>query len=243
MAPIVIAHRGASYNFAEHTLAAYLAAIDAGAQGFECDVRLTADNVLVCWHDADLTRTSDSTGRISKMTWAEIKNVDAGSWHRAGQTAKPLLFAELLDLAVSSGRSLSIETKHPVPTAGRVERELAKLLAPFLPLNPGPPALAPFRMMSFSRFAVARWRQLAPSVSTVMLIDNGPLIVGTSQVIGPGVHRIRENPSFVKKAHSSGREVHVWTVDEPSDIALCLELGVDAIITNKPAEVIAAIGD
>ncbi len=241
MTPVVIAHRGASYDFAEHTLAAYLAAIDAGVQGFECDIRLTADNVLVCWHDADLSRTSDSAGRISKMTWAEIKNVDAGSWHRAGQPAKPLLFTELLDLAVSSGRSLSIETKHPVRTGGRVEHELAKLLAPFLPLNPGPPALAPFRMMSFSRLAVARWRQLAPSVPAVMLIDNGPLVVG-ARVLGPGIHRIRENPSLVQKAHSSGREVHVWTVDEPSDIALCLELGVDAIITNKPAEVIAAIG-
>jgi len=241
--PVVIAHRGASCDFAEHTLAAYLAAIDAGAQGFECDVRLTADNILVCWHDADLSRTSDGTGRISKMTWAEIRNVDAGSWHRAGQKAKPLLFAELLDLAVSSGRSLSIETKHPVRTSGRVEHELAKLLAPFLPLNSGSPAAAPFRMMSFSRFAVARWRRLAPSVPAVMLIDRGPLVAGTAPAIGPGIHRLRKNPSLVKKAHDSGHEVHVWTVDEPSDIALCLGLGVDAIITNKPAEVIAAIGD
>ena len=72
MRPVVIAHRGASLDYAEHTYEAYLAAIEAGADGFECDIRLTADNVLICWHDATLDRTSDGTGSISKLTWAQI---------------------------------------------------------------------------------------------------------------------------------------------------------------------------
>ena len=242
MKPVVIAHRGASFDYAEHTYEAYLAAIDVGADGFECDVRLTADDVLVCWHDADLDRTSDGKGSISKLTWAQISEVNAGSWHFAGRDAKPLLFADLLQLAVTSGRTLSIETKHPVPTGGRVEYVLAGVLAPYLPLIPSAPSLARFRMMSFSRLAVRRWQELVPSVPTVTLIERERFGVDGAPVVAPGIHLIRHDPSFVGRMHEEGREVHVWTVDEAEDIALCINLGVDAIITNKPADVVAAIG-
>lgn len=243
MRPVVIAHRGASFDYAEHTYAAYVAAIEAGADGFECDVRLTADDVLICWHDADLERTSDGRGTISKLPWAKIKEVNAGSWHHAGRDAKPLLFADLLQLAVSSGKSLSIETKHPVRTDGRVERMLAELLTPYLPLLPKAPASSRFRMMSFSRLAVRRWQKLVPSVPAVILIERKQAFAGRAPVVGAGIHLIRQDPSLIARIHSQGREVHVWTVDESKDIKLCIELGVDAIITNKPAEVVAAIGD
>jgi glycerophosphoryl diester phosphodiesterase len=242
MRPAVIAHRGASVDYAEHTYEAYLAAIEVGADGFECDVRLTADNMLLCWHDADLDRTSDGKGSISKLTWAQIREVNAGSWHPTRRDAKPLLFSDLLQLAVNAGKTLSIETKHPVPSGGRVEHALAEILAPYLPLAPSAPALARFRMMSFSRLAVKRWQKLVPSVPTVSLIES-ERILDDAPVVGPGIGLIRQDPSLVDRLHKLGREVHVWTVDEPADIALCMKLGVDAIITNKPAEVVAAIGD
>jgi glycerophosphoryl diester phosphodiesterase len=210
MKPVVIAHRGASYDFAEHTYDAYVSAIEAGADALECDVRLTVDKVLLCWHDSDLKRTSDGKGRISKLSWDEIRGVDSGSWHRAGRAAKPLPFSDLLHLAIEAGKSLSIETKHPV--------------------------------RSFSKFAVKRWQMLVPSIPAVALIENDRFI-GNAPVVGPGIDLIRRDPSLVERLHRQGREVHVWTVDGHSDIALCLKLGVDAIITNRPADVIAAIGD
>jgi glycerophosphoryl diester phosphodiesterase len=242
MKPVVIAHRGASHDYAEHTYEAYLAAIDAGADGFECDIRLTADNVLICWHDAYLDRTSDGHGRISKLTWTQIRNVNAGSWHQSGRDAKPLLFADLLQLAVSKGKTLSIETKHPVRSGGRVERALAEMLAPYLPLEPGAPAHAQFRMMSFSQLALRRWQKLVPSVPTVSLAEK-ERFASSAPAVGPGISVLRRDQTLVERIHKQGREVHVWTVDEPDDIALCIGLGVDAIITNKPAEVVAAIGD
>lgn len=242
MKPVVIAHRGASFDYAEHTYEAYLAAIDAGADGFECDVRLTADDVLVCWHDADLDRTSDGRGSISKLTWGQISEVNAGSWHQAGRDAKPLLFADLLELTVASGKTLSIETKHPVPTGGRVEHILSGVLAPYLPLVPSAPSLARFRMMSFSKLAVRRWKELVPSVPAVSLIEREHFRVGDAPVAAPGIHLIRQDPPLVERLHREGLEVHVWTVDAPDDIALCINLGVDAIITNKPKDVVAAIG-
>lgn len=243
MRPAVIAHRGASFDFAEHTYQAYLAAIEAGADGFECDVRLTADDVLICWHDSDLARTSDGVGKISKMTWDQISQVDAGSWHRAGRSAKPLLFTDLLQLAVTSDKTISIETKHPVRTGGRIEHLLAELLKPYLPLPPTSAATARFRMMSFSRQAVRRWQKLVPDVPAVLLVEKNRSLGINAPVIGPDIAMIRQDRSLVARMHDQGREVHVWTVDELEDVALCMELGVDALITNKPAEVLAAIGD
>ncbi|GAB3950159.1 hypothetical protein GCM10027614_50160 [Micromonospora vulcania] len=79
--PLVFAHRGASYDLPEHTLAAYLRALDEGADGLECDVRLTRDGHLVCVHDRRLDRTSNGRGLVSARTLAELEALDFGSWH------------------------------------------------------------------------------------------------------------------------------------------------------------------
>ncbi len=78
--PRVVAHRGASHDKAEHTLGAYLAALEAGADGLECDVRLTADGHLVCVHDRTLTRTASTRGLVSTMNLAELNELDFASW-------------------------------------------------------------------------------------------------------------------------------------------------------------------
>jgi glycerophosphoryl diester phosphodiesterase len=79
--PLVYAHRGSSAALPEHTLAAYLRAINEGADGLECDVRLTRDGHLVCVHDRRLERTSNGRGRVSGRTLAELDSLDFGSWH------------------------------------------------------------------------------------------------------------------------------------------------------------------
>jgi glycerophosphoryl diester phosphodiesterase len=80
--PLVYAHRGSSAALPEHTLAAYLRALDDGADGLECDVRLTRDGHLVCVHDRRLERTSNGRGRVSSRTLAELDALDFGSWHQ-----------------------------------------------------------------------------------------------------------------------------------------------------------------
>src|SRR5436309_11481288 len=81
-APQVVAHRGASETEAEHTLAAYRRAIDDGADGLECDVRLTRDGVLVCVHDRRIDRTSSGHGVVSTLELADLAELDFGSWRR-----------------------------------------------------------------------------------------------------------------------------------------------------------------
>src|SRR5437763_3780058 len=83
--PQVVAHRGASEDEAEHTLAAYRRAIDVGADALECDVRLTRDGVLVCVHDRRVDRTSSGRGVVSTLELADLAELDFGSWHRGEQ--------------------------------------------------------------------------------------------------------------------------------------------------------------
>src|SRR5215208_1388886 len=79
--PFVVAHRGASAERPEHTLAAYELALIQGADGVECDVRLTRDGHLVCVHDRRVDRTSNGTGLVSEMTLAQLRELDFGAWH------------------------------------------------------------------------------------------------------------------------------------------------------------------
>src|SRR3954466_1576731 len=79
--PFVVAHRGASAERPEHTLAAYDLALKEGADGVECDVRLTRDGHLVCVHDRRVDRTSNGTGLVSEMTLAQLREFDYGAWH------------------------------------------------------------------------------------------------------------------------------------------------------------------
>lgn len=241
--PAVIAHRGASHDHPEHTEAAYRAAIEAGADGVECDVRLSADRVPVCVHDGTVERTSSGRGRVSWMSLEALQELDWGSW-RDGVPADLLTLARLLDLLEESARAgrrveLAIETKHPSRFGGRVEQAVVELLAARGLLGPEPPV----RVMSFSLLALRRVQRLAPTVPVVLLTDrilpplrDGALPAGVG-IAGPGMHLVRERPDHVTALQQAGHAVHVWTVDEPDDIRRCLDLGVDAIITNRPDEV------
>src|SRR3954454_17654253 len=143
--PQVVAHRGASADNAEHTLAAYVAALDEGAEALECDVRLTADGHLVCVHDRNLKRTADNRRLVSSMELAELEELDFASWKHPWaelddeapdldpESGRVLTMRRLLETAADYPRrvELAIETKHPTRYAGLVERRLVQLLDEF----------------------------------------------------------------------------------------------------------------
>jgi glycerophosphoryl diester phosphodiesterase len=248
--PIVVAHRGASAYEPEHTWAAFTKAVEDGADAIECDVRLTKDGQIVCMHDRDTGRTSTTAAVISESTLSDLEGVDFGTW-RDGRSwpdrpadagpAAIVRLEQLLELAVDTGIGLAIETKHPVRFGGAIEREVVTLLDRY--------GLADnrvdmrIRVMSFSYMAVRRMAELAPSLPTVYLSEyarglRGGAVPSTARAVGPSIEVIRTTPDFVRRAHDEGRQVHVWTVDDEADVALCVERGVDAIITNRPSDVL-----
>ena len=258
----MIAHRGASWEYAEHTLAAYERAIADGADALECDVRLTADGHLVCVHDRRIDRTSTGRGVVSTKTLDDLRQFDFGSWKQTWDDfeeppvvdearSRVLTLEVLLDLVTSAGRpvGLAIETKHPTRYAGLVEERVVAALDRhgLRPADGAVPVGPPVQVMSFSEVAMRRMAAFAPTVPTVFLMDRVPLrfrdgrLPWGAAVAGPGIDILRAHPRYVARVHARGGRVHVWTVDDPADVDLCLELGVDAIITNRPAETLARV--
>ncbi|MEU4390802.1 glycerophosphodiester phosphodiesterase family protein [Kribbella sp. NPDC023855] len=252
--PSVVAHRGASEVSPEHTLAAYRRAVEAGADGLECDVRLTADGHLVCVHDRRIDRTSNGRGVLSTMSLEELDSFDWGSWKNPWadlddeadlpdpDLTKVLTLERLLETVHDSGRplELAIETKHPTRYAGLVERRLIEALDRFGWAHPRIGSESPVRVMSFSWLSLRRMRVLAPGLRTVLLMDrvplrfrDGSLPTGVSYA-GPSLEIVTAHPEYVDRAHKHGHQVHVWTVNTEQDVRHCQAIGVDALISDRP---------
>ncbi len=268
----VVAHRGATAEAPEHTMAAYRQAAAVGADAVECDVRLTRDGVLVCVHDRQIRRTSNGRGVVSALHLAELEQYQFGPRRPRGRnrwaddeilsvTDEPdlenglvLTLDRLLDYITATPGSLrlAIETKHPTRHTRKVEEALVECLRRYGLLSNGRPVewagRPAVRMMSFSQLAVRRMADLAPGVPTVQLIGKRlrpvrrELLLGSATAMGPGIALIRADPDFVADAHAAGKQVHVWTVNRPADMDLLRELGVDAVITDRPDEMLRRLG-
>jgi glycerophosphoryl diester phosphodiesterase len=261
--PSVVAHRGASDTSPEHTLTAYRQAIEAGADGLECDVRLTADGHLVCVHDRRIDRTSNGRGVLSTLSLDELADLDWGSWKNPwadldDEASDPdpdvrtvLTLERLLAMVRDCGRpvEVAIETKHPTRYAGLVERRLIETLDRFGWARPKLGTESPARVMSFSWLSLRRMRVLAPAVRTVLLMDrvplrfrDGSLPTGVS-IAGPSLEIVTAHPEYVARAQGHGHRVHVWTVNAEEDVRHCLRIGVDAVITDRPRQTLAVVED
>ncbi len=254
MRPQVVAHRGASFDNAEHTRRAYLKAITDGAEALECDVRLTADGHLVCVHDRDLRRIASWRGLVSTMELSDLDQLEFASWKNPwaelndeGADLDPdldkvLTLRRLLETVAEADRpiELAIETKHPTRYGGLVERRLVEAIADFGWTG----ADSPVRVMSFSYVALQRMQRLAPQLRLVMLIEKArhwPMlkpVVEDGWILGPGIDALTKHPKFAEKMATSGRGVHVWTVNTQEQLDLCVSLDVDAVITDRPRAVL-----
>ncbi|GAA3011676.1 glycerophosphodiester phosphodiesterase [Streptomyces fulvorobeus] len=260
----VIAHRGASDDAPEHTLAAYRKAIEDGADALECDVRLTADGHLVCVHDRRVNRTSNGRGAVSALELSALAALDFGSWKdreespdwdpASGELTSVLTLERLLELVTETRKAgrpleLAIETKHPTRWAGQVEERLLHLLKRFGLDDPPADGPSPVRVMSFSARSLHRVQAAAPTLPTVSLMQfvtprlrDGRRLPAGARIAGPGMRIVRSHPGYIDRLHAAGHRVHVWTVNEPADVDLCVRLGVEAIITNRPKQVLSQLG-
>ena len=270
--PEVVAHRGDTAEAPEHTLAAYRQAASVGADAVECDVRMTRDGVLVCVHDRQIRHTSNGRGIVSALHLQELEQFQFGArkpgrrnrWaddEIRSVTDEPdlanglvLTLDRLLEYVTATPGTvrLAIETKHPTRHARKVEEALVDSLQRFGLLGNGRPVewagKPAVRMMSFSQLAVRRMRDLAPGVPTVQLIGKRlrpvrrELLNGSATAMGPGVGLLRSDPDFVADAHAAGKELHVWTVNSAADMEFVRTLGVDAVITDHPADLLRRLG-
>lgn len=266
----VVAHRGSSGVRAEHTLGAFQHALEEGADALECDVRLTRDGVLVCVHDRRVDRTSDGRGVVSTLELADLSELDFASW-KARQSdplleasweeadtdperGKVLTFERLLQLVLDWGApagrrpQLQVETKHPTRYGGLVERSLVEVLERYGLARPISRSVSQVAVLSYATTSLRRIHTMAPSIPTVWNMDRVPVRHRDGRLplrvsaAGIGLDFVKRHPGVVDRLHAHGHRVHVFTADDPADIAFLLELGVDAVISNHPRRVLRQLG-
>ena len=225
---LIYAHRGASSDFPEGSKAAYQGALAQGADGFECDVRLTKDQQIICYHDRNTARLSKINLEIAKTTYSELK-----------EKVDPYRFDQLLDLAIENKKDLVIEFKHPVPNGGMIERQVHKLLNDKVVAI----QLSGIRITLISFSYLATMRNKRSGYKSGLLINKKFLAnLNPAPVVAANIEIIRNNHAFVLEQQKRGKQVIVWTVNNEDDLSLCAELGISAVITDNPARARKLLG-
>lgn len=242
--PWVIAHRGFSGVAPENTLAAFRKAMEVGADMIELDVQLTGDGQVVCIHDDTLDRTTDRKGPIGKMTADEIRTADAGKRFAPEFTGEKVpLLSEVLDL-VKERILLNIEIKTESVTdtiAGGIVEKTIQLVN-----ERG--MRGQVILSSFNPKALKQAKQLDPAMATASLYDRDlqvrldpAAIMDEAGSRAFNLSKTQVTSAVVRDCHATGRPTAVYTIDDEPTMKLVIEMGADAIFTNRPDQMLALL--
>jgi glycerophosphoryl diester phosphodiesterase len=231
--PRWIAHRGAGKLAPENTLAAFRLGAAHGYRMFECDAKLSADDVVFLMHDATLDRTTSGTGVGGQQPWRELAQLDAGGWHSRAYAGEPLAtLANLARFCLANACLLNIEIK-PTPgteqrTGELVAREAARLWSG---------AQIPPLLTSFRPEALQGARDAAPALPRGLLIDTlwqGWFETARSlQCVAVVANQALWTEDTVRQVHDAGMRCLSYTVNDEWAAARLLALGTDGIITDR----------
>jgi glycerophosphoryl diester phosphodiesterase len=233
--PMVFAHRGASVKAPENTIASFQLAKTLNADAVEFDVKLTSDRQVVVIHDATVDRTTNGTGKVSDLSLAEIKHLDAGA--KFNEIYDGERIPTLREVFETFGDQLrfNIElTNYKTPLDGLIY-EVKKLIDEFK-------LKESIIFSSFNPMNLSLARNLMPEIDCGLLTFPGTLgklsMLLTNkksyQAVHPNVADVNEK--LVSTIHSQGKRVHVWTVNDKEKMKELLGLGVDGIFTDNPEE-------
>lgn len=238
--PFGVAHRGSRLLWPENTMEAFAGAVALGFDWLETDLHLTRDGVIVCIHDDTLDRTTDASGLVSERTWSEVEALDAGHRH------------EMEGDVPFRGRGIRVPTLEELATTFPHTRLIVDLKqdgleAPLWDLIVRLDLAERVIVGSFSDARLRRFRRLSGGrVAT----STGPMrsvsawlgaLAGRAPALAPSVQfpetvgRLRPiTARSVTGLKRGGIQVHVWTVNEPDRMLALLDIGVDALITDRP---------
>ncbi len=241
-AQMIVAHRGASYDAPENTLAAFNLAWTQGADGIEGDFYITKDQQIVCIHDADTERTGGKKLSVANSTFEQLRKLEYGRWKGDEFAGEPLpTFAEVLK-CVPVDKKFIIELKTGPEIVPLLRSELAR----------GGKNEAQLLIIAFNAETVAECKKMLPKTKVHWLtgykqdkqtgnwtptIDTVLSTLKSSGADGLGTqgNRTIVTPEYIAKLKANGlKEFHVWTVDDPNDAAYFQQLGAMGITTNRP---------
>jgi len=236
----IIAHRGASHEAPENTLAAFRRAWDLGADGIEGDYWLTADGEIVAMHDESTLRTTGVDRSVAGTSLAELRPLDAGAWKGGKWRGEPIPTLREVIATIPSGKRLFIELK----SGPEILLPVAAILAES-GLEPGQ-----VKLLAFSEEVVTAARELLPHIGALWITDyrrdwrKGGWSPSPERIMGilartganglaSQAHRALDR-QLIQALRAARMELHVWTVNSARSAARYIDLGVDSITTNRP---------
>ncbi|MGA9120622.1 MAG: glycerophosphodiester phosphodiesterase family protein [Bacteroidota bacterium] len=240
----VIAHRGSSGTAPENTMVAFRRAAAAGADMIELDVRLTADDVLVVFHDRQLRRTTNGRGAVRNRTVDELNRLDAGSWfsHRYAGEQIPALITVLAQLPGRVGLNIEVKTDGDRRSASKLASGLAEILRD---AAKGRALL----VSSFDHSFLRRYRTFDADTPIGVLAmpvrDAGVLPSYFARSLGASTYvcsRSSLRKRFVRDAHQHSMRVYVYGVNTSRHLLRPRRFGVDGVISNYPSLMLKLTG-
>ena len=227
--PMVVAHRGASVEQPENTIAAFEAAIDAGADAVEFDVRMTGDGHAVVLHDPDVSRTTEGTGIVSEMTVDEVRKLGVPTLE---ETLRCVSGRAAVDIEIKNAPDEPGYTPDAEPAVEATLKALDEIAF-----------IGPVIVSSFNPRSIEHSRALRPDVSTGLLtwVDVGA-DEALARAVGQGhawvlpfvTQVLQAGDGFGERVHGAGALLGVWIADDPETARQLFELGADAVATNDP---------
>lgn len=248
--PLIVAHRGASAQAPENTLAAFREGFELGADRIEGDFRVTSDGQVVCIHDETTGRTTGDAHDlvVRDSVVAQLKHLDVGSWKNSKYANEPIPTLQEVLQGIPKDKGAVIELKGG-PSVSKPSAETVKAS------GVGPDRLA---FIAFDAETLATVKRAAPNyqawyLSGFKLDDStgewSPTVqelIATARRIKADGLDVKANPAvvneaFVKEVRDAGLSLHVYTVDDPVLARRMMELGVDSITTNTPGKIRKAL--
>lgn len=234
--PVAIAHRGGTEVAPENTLDAFAAAVQAGVRYLETDVHVTADGVLVAFHDERLDRVTDREGAIAELTWDEVSAARLegdrrvptlddllGSFPEVCLNIDPKSDDAVVPLVAALRRHAALDRVAVGAFSDRRLRRLRSLLGSGLCSAAGPRETASFLgAVRTGRPAATRRSGEGPAYDCLQV----PVRHLRVEIV---------TPALVEAAHRQDLLVHVWTIDEADEMHRLLDMGVDGIMTDRPS--------
>lgn len=229
--PTVMAHRGLSADAPENTLYAFSDAISVGADFIELDVQQTRDGVLVVMHDSNLKRTTGVNKDIWDVDYADIQNLDAGSWFDpAYANARIPTLEETLQFVDKRAR-LNIEIKPTKHGSDTLEQDVAELITRYQYTDA-------CYVTSFSYSSLKKVKEANPEIRTgyLMSVAYGQFY-SLKYADAFSLNKVFVTSQVVNAAHQQGKQIFAWTVNSMSEVRSLCNLHVDSIITDDPVMV------
>ena len=230
--PLWIAHRGAGKLAPENTLAAFRVGASHGYRAFECDVKLSADEVPFLLHDSTLERTTPERGTAGERSWEQLSRIDAGGWHSRAFAGEPLPSLDAIARHVQrNGFALNLEIK---PTPKFEHRTGVVVGDACLKLWQG--ATTPLLFSSFRPEALLGAKESAPQIPRALLLDTlWPQWFEMAQSLGCVAVVTNYNvmdAALIAQLHGAGMRALCYTVNDPPEARRLVALGIDGIITD-----------